>query len=828
MPQSDSNLTSICNDDDHNGCGDDFLYKRDIGLCAKCIEIHRAEQQNDEIRLARALALKQCSLCGAAFKNLSSENCLPDGRQTCVRCLRTYYEDNPTLHKPNELANREVDIIVQRKALSNNLLAKKAASTAHHDALHRLDSSVNGARASARGDPAAFNGLPSTQSSAAFGIDAFSTPRTIVGGTDVEFGALSSSGSAAAAVTHHHVKPSLVLNTSTLLSSRAAMFLPPTPDCKHSVFCNFCIATKTKSEPTFDVFHKRFNGSTLMRTVIVEALQHFSIPFGKYVSTPLQYDNAVSFLFPPIKNPTSGKTRHPPLANSLHGDLASFIEMHRNAPDFHLYVPVGRNGKVDPKEQYTLRLDCVLNSFMYEDQHGPLPVILGGLTKTSKSKHSASSSLQASSSMPPSKRVCSDSIRSSLLRNPTSQLAQRFRGARATSTKPPPLSRVPVQPITLRLYSEVHGRISDLAYGQPFKLDRSKYMAIQGMIATMPEATGTGKSKIAFQFWANDGRKFIMKRVVNTGSQSGVVSLQENEREVELEFSRLLWTASIFLDFMTVVRSCGAPVDNSFEVNQCFVGTELITGAAMPPSDASGVSMAAYTQAMIDSPGGTVAWLVEPYRTGCEHKWCGTLGFQFPDNLPGNTMSAFAHYVFLATQGQLVVSDLQSLEGLQDGSPDRAAGIFERRVIKYLFDPMLHSSRGYCGLGDFGQEGLDNFLQNHRCKIFCQSLSFSESHAQLLERLQSYSLDPCGEDSDEDSAATSMADEHPAPGDAFGELIKLNKKGKAHAEMSENPEASGSKAASGSNEPDGDDDSEEPKDNVDQRNDNTDSPDSSE
>ncbi|KAF8582863.1 hypothetical protein K439DRAFT_1235951, partial [Ramaria rubella] len=89
-----------------------------------------------------------------------------------------------------------------------------------------------------------------------------------------------------------------------------------------------------------------------------------------------------------------------------------------------------------------------------------------------------------------------------------------------------------------------------------------------------------------------------------------------------------------------------------------------------------------------------------------------TLNHPDQKSLKGATIIAFAHFCWLYSKNTLVFADMQ-------GSP--ACNLLGNSV-EVLFDPMTHSLTGDTGLGDYGQEGIDIFLMQHRCNRFCSTM----------------------------------------------------------------------------------------------------------
>jgi len=111
-------------------------------------------------------------------------------------------------------------------------------------------------------------------------------------------------------------------------------------------------------------------------------------------------------------------------------------------------------------------------------------------------------------------------------------------------------------------------------------------------------------------------------------------------------------------------------------------------------------------------------WLVEPRRTKAVRKFSGTLVHpNRPDKL-GQTLSAFAHFVYECSGNELVFADIQ-------GSPMTIRSV----DTLILFDPMSHSRQSDSGIGDHGPDGIETFTTQHTCNYICDGLKL----ASLLE-----------------------------------------------------------------------------------------------
>ncbi|KAJ7220332.1 kinase-like domain-containing protein, partial [Mycena pura] len=104
-----------------------------------------------------------------------------------------------------------------------------------------------------------------------------------------------------------------------------------------------------------------------------------------------------------------------------------------------------------------------------------------------------------------------------------------------------------------------------------------------------------------------------------------------------------------------------------------------------------------------------MTWLVEGKRAAVVIHFSSTLDHkQRGSDLQTETHS-FAHYVFGATSGSLIMADLQ-------GTPAPVRG--NDRII--FFNPMTHTVEGGSGLGDFGLEGIQSFIDTHNCNQLCE------------------------------------------------------------------------------------------------------------
>ncbi|KAJ7853224.1 kinase-like domain-containing protein, partial [Mycena leptocephala] len=106
-------------------------------------------------------------------------------------------------------------------------------------------------------------------------------------------------------------------------------------------------------------------------------------------------------------------------------------------------------------------------------------------------------------------------------------------------------------------------------------------------------------------------------------------------------------------------------------------------------------------------------WLVEGKRVSAVISFTSTLDHKArgAEDSQSDTGHTFAHFAFQYSEGSLVFADLQ-------GTPGPVRG--NNGLI--LFDPMTHTLDGGSGLGDFGMEGIESFVNGHECNRLCEQL----------------------------------------------------------------------------------------------------------
>jgi hypothetical protein len=104
--------------------------------------------------------------------------------------------------------------------------------------------------------------------------------------------------------------------------------------------------------------------------------------------------------------------------------------------------------------------------------------------------------------------------------------------------------------------------------------------------------------------------------------------------------------------------------------------------------------------------------LAEPMLKGTYMKHSNNYGFASHDPVSGAIAHAFSHFTYCASQGRLLVCDMQGVSSM-------------------FTDPQIHSNCGsgvyLYGLGDIGADGIKRFFSSHQCNHVCKALGIPSS-----------------------------------------------------------------------------------------------------
>lgn len=112
-------------------------------------------------------------------------------------------------------------------------------------------------------------------------------------------------------------------------------------------------------------------------------------------------------------------------------------------------------------------------------------------------------------------------------------------------------------------------------------------------------------------------------------------------------------------DSFNILRHVIWTICLDFAFTQFYIAREIIVGDNKP-SLASGITLDAYTNAVIDDPESHVVWLLEPHRHTYVEKWSGTMIHTNARDKLSQTVSAFVHFAYHWTRNTMVFADVQS------------------------------------------------------------------------------------------------------------------------------------------------------------------------
>ncbi|KAJ7227013.1 kinase-like domain-containing protein [Mycena pura] len=188
-------------------------------------------------------------------------------------------------------------------------------------------------------------------------------------------------------------------------------------------------------------------------------------------------------------------------------------------------------------------------------------------------------------------------------------------------------------------------------------------------------------------------QRAVAKRIYRTSdddslSLSNTISLTENRALLEAECVRLALGRKFLGEYMGYVKEMEVAVFNNLEFTSAYLATEKAVQFTSTPSTASALDS-------FDGENG-LTWLLESKRAAVVIQFTSTFDHKArSSDLAALTVQSFAHYVFGATNGTVVMADLQGTPAPVRGSD----GIV-------LFYVMTHTQSGGSGLGDFGMEGI--------------------------------------------------------------------------------------------------------------------------
>ncbi|KAE9390277.1 hypothetical protein BT96DRAFT_1002414 [Gymnopus androsaceus JB14] len=218
------------------------------------------------------------------------------------------------------------------------------------------------------------------------------------------------------------------------------------------------------------------------------------------------------------------------------------------------------------------------------------------------------------------------------------------------------------------------------------------------------------------------GQKMVAKQFFNVGEGPDTVDMNTNKDELEKEAICLAQTGYFYKCFLELAEERAVDMgDGNF-----LLALEVIESGANP-SSASGLTSYELQDQELSAEYAAVAWLLEPRRQKQFKKWTGTCEHpSYNNNMVGNILTCFAHFVDLHSKKSVVLADIQT------------SVVGSKHV---LFDMMFHTKNGKSGAGDHGQDGIDNYVKVHHCVDRCETMRFEAPEPEKISVKDSDSED---------------------------------------------------------------------------------------
>lgn len=156
----------------------------------------------------------------------------------------------------------------------------------------------------------------------------------------------------------------------------------------------------------------------------------------------------------------------------------------------------------------------------------------------------------------------------------------------------------------------------------------------------------------------------VAKKFFNCGNGIGEVSAAENESFLVSKITRLKSIAWILDEFKDTASVKGADISQgSYQLPQVlwchsFLDQDITVTEAWIFRE-SNITASKASGLFANGSSGSAVWLVEPRRTKAVDKYSSTLLHPPRDDKIGITLSAFSHYVYIASKKTFVLADVQ-------------------------------------------------------------------------------------------------------------------------------------------------------------------------
>ncbi|KAJ7123035.1 hypothetical protein C8R44DRAFT_621789, partial [Mycena epipterygia] len=152
--------------------------------------------------------------------------------------------------------------------------------------------------------------------------------------------------------------------------------------------------------------------------------------------------------------------------------------------------------------------------------------------------------------------------------------------------------------------------------------------------------------------------QYVAKRFYKIGAGKDEVTMAENMSNLEFEAIRCEMAQWFLEQFTSATAEHNMETANNFEITKCHLAQEVITSEVVP-SPASGI-----VKEVVEAESGTtnrIVWLLEPLRNPSVTHYTGTMEHPAGRGQLAHTLSAFVHYAFQSSEGNVIFANIQGV-----------------------------------------------------------------------------------------------------------------------------------------------------------------------
>ncbi|KAJ7111719.1 kinase-like domain-containing protein, partial [Mycena epipterygia] len=209
--------------------------------------------------------------------------------------------------------------------------------------------------------------------------------------------------------------------------------------------------------------------------------------------------------------------------------------------------------------------------------------------------------------------------------------------------------------------------------------------------------------------------QYVAKRFFEIGAGKDEVTMAENISNLEFEAIRCEMARWFLEQFASATAEHNMETANNFEITKCRLAQEVIKSEEAP-SPASGIVKEVFEAE--SSTTRRIVWLLEPLRNPSVTHYMGTMEHPAGRGQLAHTLSAFVHYAFQWSEGNVIFADIQGVFLLLVHRPSFILVIIHDQPVSHPHSLLFRDS----GVGDHGVKGIEKWRDQHDCNAFCKTL----------------------------------------------------------------------------------------------------------